>query len=292
MRRGGDGDISSLDLLLDTICNAFGGVVFIALLLAVLTQSTSESIHADVDTERRKLERLRKEQQAAGLAVAIEELQEQIETRSAADSGDSEERVKLFDMSFANASNETLLSKRTNALSKGNAELDSLAKRDKELEREIGRVQRDLKRLSVPASRNKDPEVTRRLPKLETLSATKIHQWMAIFQGKLFALDQPGMPGRSHISVREVPAPNARISEPIIELGQPIVAGCEERGLLAEVLELAPSNSYVIRFFVDLDSFAEFNYVKEVVVERGFRYMFFVESPPYYLRVGTATDAM
>ena len=36
MRKKGDGD-SSLDLLLDTMCNTFGGIVFITILVALIT---------------------------------------------------------------------------------------------------------------------------------------------------------------------------------------------------------------------------------------------------------------
>ncbi len=39
--RGGDDATSSFDLFLDTICNTFGGIVFLAILLAVMVQSRS-----------------------------------------------------------------------------------------------------------------------------------------------------------------------------------------------------------------------------------------------------------
>ena len=35
---------SSLDLLLDTICNTFGGVVFIAILVVIMVNLTSDSV--------------------------------------------------------------------------------------------------------------------------------------------------------------------------------------------------------------------------------------------------------
>ena len=41
-RSGGDGD-DSLELLLDTITNAFGGIVFLAILVIILLQNSSET---------------------------------------------------------------------------------------------------------------------------------------------------------------------------------------------------------------------------------------------------------
>ena len=39
MGRQNNGDLTSFELLLDTMCNTFGGIVFIALLLAILSQA-------------------------------------------------------------------------------------------------------------------------------------------------------------------------------------------------------------------------------------------------------------
>ena len=47
MRRRRRHNDESLDLLLDTICNVFGGIIFIAMLVAILTSSQSELIRGD-----------------------------------------------------------------------------------------------------------------------------------------------------------------------------------------------------------------------------------------------------
>ena len=43
MRKKGEDD-SSLDLLLDTMCNTFGGIVFITILVALITNNTTKVI--------------------------------------------------------------------------------------------------------------------------------------------------------------------------------------------------------------------------------------------------------
>ncbi len=42
MKRRRTGQASSLDLFLDTICNAFGGIMFLAILLSVLVQNRTK----------------------------------------------------------------------------------------------------------------------------------------------------------------------------------------------------------------------------------------------------------
>ena len=57
MSRRRKNDTGSLDLLLDTICNTFGGILLIALLVIVLLNTTSKT-KAVGDTEKSQLEML------------------------------------------------------------------------------------------------------------------------------------------------------------------------------------------------------------------------------------------
>lgn len=57
-RRSGSSDSDNLELLLDTMCNAFGGVIFIAILLAVLSQFAEvTSAPKDDPVKQKELER-------------------------------------------------------------------------------------------------------------------------------------------------------------------------------------------------------------------------------------------
>lgn len=69
-------DDSSLDLLLDTICNVFGGVVFIAILIAILTSNTT----GDVDeTAKEQVEKMVERYRSASLGFRIQQTEEAIE---------------------------------------------------------------------------------------------------------------------------------------------------------------------------------------------------------------------
>ncbi len=74
MRREATGD--SLELMLDTICNTFGGIVLITILLAVLTRNSLTSRDQEL---RNALERLISVAQRDRLAAEVRTLEESIE---------------------------------------------------------------------------------------------------------------------------------------------------------------------------------------------------------------------
>lgn len=74
MRREGLGD--SLELMLDTICNTFGGIVLITILLAVLTRNSVTSREKEL---QETLERLTSVAQRDRLAAEVQALEENIE---------------------------------------------------------------------------------------------------------------------------------------------------------------------------------------------------------------------
>jgi hypothetical protein len=68
----------SLDLLLDTICNAFGGIVLIAILITLLTRDTRDRIEEQASSVDRELI----ERQIAALQSDIKEAQEYLERQA------------------------------------------------------------------------------------------------------------------------------------------------------------------------------------------------------------------
>ncbi len=68
------GNESSLELLLDTICNTFGGVLFVAILIVVMLRMTSKTQTAGDVAQVSEAEQLELEQQQAELREAIEML--------------------------------------------------------------------------------------------------------------------------------------------------------------------------------------------------------------------------
>lgn len=99
-------DDSSLDLLLDTICNVFGGVVFIAILIAILTSNTT----GDVDeAAKQQVDEMVQRYRSASLEFRIEQMEEALErlksTRDLISNEESRRGIAFID-SLESASDE------------------------------------------------------------------------------------------------------------------------------------------------------------------------------------------
>lgn len=76
MKRSPDGNGGSLDMLLDTMCNTFGGVSFIALMAAILSLSLPDFGHEEEASSVREIKAMalkRLEREEADLKKAMEE---------------------------------------------------------------------------------------------------------------------------------------------------------------------------------------------------------------------------
>jgi hypothetical protein len=79
MRRRTLAPKSSLDLLLDTMCNAFGGIVLIAILIALLIQDGGPRKNPAAPALREAAEAARKARELAALEAEIDNLEEKME---------------------------------------------------------------------------------------------------------------------------------------------------------------------------------------------------------------------
>ena len=105
-----DGGGDSLDLLLDTMCNLFGGIVFVALLVALLagdgaSKKVNEALHPTEDLLHREIANLQADREV--LSKSIESEQKKID--SAKDSGADGDQQAIFALkSELNALREAL----------------------------------------------------------------------------------------------------------------------------------------------------------------------------------------
>jgi hypothetical protein len=299
VRRGSSGDISSLDLLLDTICNTFGGIVFIALLLAILAQAAGETAKVDTTAERRRLENTRRQQQVEELRASVHALEKRLQQTSTPSVLAT--NAVAGDLAQAMATNALIRAEveaKEAAVAAAKASLAAERLKDAQKDREAAQIRRKIDELAVPASRNAAPVAVRRLPRVGKVAGTYMTRWVAVHKGRFHMIDPIEHTSKALLDVEFDPAVRVH-HEPdswVVELpsggGQPIRAGCERAGVLAALLAKIAPQRHVIRFMVDPDSFAEFNYIKELLVSRGYRYMFSVQCPPYFFVRGNPDDAM
>ncbi|MBF0376822.1 MAG: hypothetical protein HQK72_05015 [Desulfamplus sp.] len=246
MRSRRNDDFSSFELLLDTMCNTFGGIVFIALLLTLLAQSIE--IKSDSkDLNSNKIEQINnKNSNDSNPIQQIHQIKEKIQT---------------------------------------NTEIIALSKENiKALEQEIEVLNQEI--LNSEKIKNQEREL--RLPKLHKIDKSPV--FIAIRYGKFYAItnvshsitnissEKWGNSGRgydsSEIFINEYN--NITNIELLSGRGQIIKKGAEKSGKLQQALLNINNQKEFINFAVFPDSFSEFNYVKELFINRGFDYNWFI----------------
>ena len=110
MRRRRNYSPSSLELLLDTMTNAFGGVLFLAILISVQLKQRSFSSNPEVGTER-QVEMIQLAGRKEVLTTKLQWLEDQASRPSVAEgSGEELDEVKLSELADIDARYQEFLS--------------------------------------------------------------------------------------------------------------------------------------------------------------------------------------
>ncbi|HUY34066.1 MAG TPA: hypothetical protein VMV69_15060 [Pirellulales bacterium] len=270
---------SSLDLLLDTICNTFGGVLFLAILTVILLQmSGREAENASPEVPRQA--------ELAGLELRREDLAARLKTlRAAADQQDAlreqlapaDERELAATLRQLRARRDAVDQRRLtllgevsqaqleiNTVSMKLAELDRVLSEDREklaaaedaLRREVADRGADAG-LPVLHDTNKDE-----IPLL--LSAGHLHLVYRLNPDGSVVFNQDDCQLTTSNGQREVSAKPGK--------GMPIEADGASRQALTAKLAAFEKEDYYLAVFVWPDSFAHFRELKAVMVGQGYEY--------------------
>ena len=283
MRKQHNQDISSFDLLLDTMCNTFGGIIFIAILMAVLSRAASNAkpVFQKEDIEQAQLREIEQR-------VEMEKLSTQISNLNViAHRYTSEEKMIEQNEVDSNLSQKELV--KTNSLLQtqlahmegrlNTLEKDELKRRDElhELEKQVEQLQD--RQTELEAARNHIEQQARR-----TLRMPRLHQvtdkrtvFFAIRNKKFYAIHDvseafPAIRGYDTSEVLVESGPSVDIVELKPDSGQLIVPGTEKGGKLRQALDHLNQQKEYVNIAVYSDSYAEFNYIKNLFVQRGFEY--------------------
>lgn len=284
---------SSLEFLLDTICNAFGSIMFIALLVIVMAQfvSTTEGGNK-IDSKSGELKAIRVNMQILSLLEELDKLT-QIEKEQAGLIlllGGKPDEVKMKDISEQEKQNELIQIQ----IQLKEAEITK--------ENDPGRANRILQ------TKIKIEELLAKLgalkdTKKEVLKAPKWQQsaktpfWTLIKNKKLYLIyrvDKMGsvknfrdLLNSDYITWQETQN-NSITIEPIPIKGEVIDNGLENGAVFSAIKNDLSKEKYSLQFAVFADSFNEFLYLKKLFVEQGFDYNWepFNEGDPLILSVG------
>lgn len=263
---------SSLELLLDTICNTFGGVLFLAILIAMLLQLRGRAVsvappsaasqleferltNEQVDA-RERLEKINKALREQGQLVsqfkqnaqAIAELEKQ-----------KQHRDRL------NASSAKLLEDVASKQQSVNIEAQQIANLDSAL----AEAERD--KSNLDSRLKKEMEARKESARLPTLHDTIKREFaVCLRHGRLYRVLLHGQPNQQDFDVGTVAGRRTMTPKP--QGGHSVPQGEPGKALFGSTLDgIEPDISYVA-IFVWPDSYAQFRQMKEVLLARGFEY--------------------
>lgn len=281
MTRKEEGDDGSLDLLLDTICNTFGGVLFISMLVVILLNMTSEQVdfsppdpsaqedlvelNKDLEKDRKEIEQLDREIQQQ------QEIEKQIV--------DPEIRTLVERLEIDRQDRTDLVQRRSQELeqiSDAQIEVNEIAQYLYDLEQQLKlaesdltTVQQQLEQEIVARSRN-----VKKLPK--TRQTTKVEVPFFLQQGRLCAYARRGADGTLQPNPSEVA--EAKDADGKIYLEAKPSAGVRvdtsgtSRQAITQKLNQFDKDQHYIAVFVRPDSFGDFPALRQALVDAEFEY--------------------
>jgi len=287
----------SLDLLLDTLCNVFGGIILISCLLALLTQHSNTIAKSDADASGLKGRLLAERHEAAANELAaLKQLADKLaatgqgELQKLADERDqlraTQERLRrqasispVDDNSTKDPVGEvTVLRSKVNALDLQIA--DAKARRQAATSKEqdlAARTQRVRSQINEKEAK-RDEYV--RFPKEKTTSK---HAFNFILKyGDVYPLVDAN--GKTFDGITHEPLEDkAFIANPIRSEG---LAIARDINAILELLAICKKMGVYISIYVYPDSFETFRTLKKHIFNAGLEYGFEVEPEHYKIRFG------
>lgn len=251
MRRPVEESEGSLDLLLDTICNMFGGIVLIAILLAVVSQFSA-----------RVSRQVRQEQAREGVTKAEWQQQGQ--------------RIALLQQNIVELEKQT--SRSRPAAEKEEESLDALAKLLKALQSENDRLSEEQREAAarlaeIRAMLSEEGGGTEGF----AMESEGTPVFCAVKFGRFFAIHDVWSKAyprtRSERQVALLPQANGSVMVRLKkEEGQAVSQGCELRGAIQATLENIKPDREFLDVVVYPDSYASFGYLLKVIKKNGLGY--------------------
>jgi hypothetical protein len=262
-------DTSSLEMLLDTMCNTFGCVIFIAVLLAVLMQQVGTVADSAQRTGVTALEAQRQQARADQLRAEIEALRT---TLQALRKATAVKGPALPDLTGPVRDAEQEASETRASLEQARTAVTAAAGTVDALRREAERLAGAIRELDDRLA-GAPPSVPRefRVPQLQAATPDAVFNCV-LHGGRFYALRPPGK-GFDTEDAQVSEVANGGFAVTVRPgAGQPI--GDDPKavgGKLGDALALDPTG-ILMEFTVYPDSFGEFIVVKQWFVDRGFSY--------------------
>lgn len=282
MPRGRSTSGDSLDLLLDTICNTFGGVVFIAVLVALLLQTRGElsSEHGDRPPSTDEVEALR--QQLGTIRTQLNRLEKS--TRS---------QQNLLDR-LAPAELQGLLKRRDEAVAQRDrfrSQRGRLLDQAQDYRRELQTVETKLHAVQGELERTtrESEELQARLAEAQKPKERRVHLPIArrprrkqgvgliLRYGRMYVWHRYGPQGtRLGLNTEEFTivgeTDKGLLTTPKPNAGTPLDGRPGNEAEIRQRLKRFAPDDWYVTLVVRPDSFEEFVFLRDVLIDLGYRY--------------------
>ena len=293
-------DDSSLELLLDTITNTFGGILFIAILLSLLLQSSSQTAReaASQVEPMSAVEQAQLESRVADLQQEVENLRRRV--AAAPQPGDSQaEDSELGKLSAAAAAVEAAVAKSTESIrntlesqreaATATEQFEMLEQDRKsvkeqlaEAEHRLAAAQEEAAKLAEAALQIDRPQgpteiqQTVSLPSLRPSLKTEVSLYVRFDKIFMMHLWKNGVrlgPNTEQFVIAPTPSEDGvrQVARPKPATGKDVNAATITEDL-RRMLQSFPPNRFVVSVIVFEDSFDVFQLIKASIVRNGYEY--------------------
>lgn len=276
----------SLELLLDTICNTFGGVLFIAILVVLLLQQTGPGTESSIPNGKvlSAVEMLDLTNRFEALTAELSRLRENHESQNEVIRSFATEDVRALLIErdrVTQSQNE--LQEEVDQLMLRRAELsvqvEELSRSNDEVPDQLNEAKARQKQLSAKLDEIKQSKVKElRLPVLE--ASTHVQVGMVMKYGRLYLWHTTDSFVRTGVNENHFVAVGNDESAATITIPHPL-RGIEldesprTRAEIRKLLEKISPQTFDLAIIVRPDSFDEFRYVRDAIVDLGFKYSLF-----------------
>ena len=279
MSSDGSSQDSSLELLLDTICNTFGGVLFISLLVVILLNMSSKDVALEPASETSEAELVALQQELTETSRERKQLQTvlQVQQRTESQILDPElaELVQTLRINQQDI-DATVDAKNDYLAQTGQAQIETnrIARELRELDNAMGRARQSLE--AARRQREKEVEDRTRSSELPTPSRTqKVQVPVFLRAGRLCFYAKCNSAGElvpNPGEIKEVREDGAISIEPKPGTGIQVSLTGDSDGAIEDRLATFDKDSHYLKIFVWPDSFEHFSMLRNIVLDKGFDY--------------------
>lgn len=270
----------SLDLLLDTMCDTLGGILFICMLVAILTNQairdtapSAPSVESSRELRRMRSELTQSDSRLTKLRQAIRQ-KEDLERRFA----DPDSLALLESLRTLDVSSDELLKKRSDTLSEVAESQAVLVETARQLEQLALAMDAAKDRLEIERRKlEEEASLRSRTTQVPRQRATQKRQLLFFLKAGRFCAyakrDADGNLVHNDVETTEVvEGPGKKFVQPLPGAGLAIAEDGSNSDEIASRLADFDKEQHFLSVFVFKDSFAYFESLKNEVIRSGFEY--------------------